>query len=121
MPIHHRAPIIIAQGISKLFPYAKRAKVFEDKVWKGLYPHKGSRYVVRGSLVAGDIAGTLYRDSIDGTDYAPNVSTPYKQDQTRHRRGRWSSYSNSKRHKRCRCRRQSRSSYTKSSSNRRRR
>ncbi len=101
--------------------FISQGRKYEDKVWRGLYPHKSSRWVVRGSLVTGEIAGSIYRSGEPPEVYGPNVQYPSgKQDQARHRQFR-NSNRYSIRNKSCRCRRQSRSRKSYSSSNRFRR
>ncbi len=56
MVIQRIAPEIFKYASRYIPRFAYKAKRFEDKMWKGLYPHKSSRWIVRGSLLAGDAA-----------------------------------------------------------------
>ncbi len=77
-----------------------KAKRYEDKVWKGLYPHKGSRWAVRGSLVAGDVARQLYNQGTTPFESGQTpTNNPYKKGNSRFNTSRGSR----RRKKYCRC------------------
>ncbi len=105
MPRHLMTGLRIGQEISKYaVKYLPKFKRYEDRIWKGLYPHKSSRWVVRGSLVAGDVARQLYNEGstpFEGGQIPTN--NPYKKGNSRQyipRRNRRNKYNRN----RCNCR-----------------
>ncbi len=118
MPRHLAIATAIGTGIYSLarnqgIKYALRLKNKEDKLWKGLYPHKGSRWIVRGSIAAGDLA----RQIKDSDNPEMDAQIPFKQStpgsSNKARRGRGG---NSGRYTKCRCgpnRNRGRSSFSK--------
>ncbi len=113
MPIHHRIPIIISQGISRLAPVGSKVlqsdKLLLNQAWKG-YKHKSSIVGgIRTGLFAGSVIGPFINKSADNPEvygpqdvYEPKTSSPY---QARSGRGGFSNkYNKHKRfNRKCRC------------------
>ncbi len=90
MPIHHRIPGIIGQGISRFAPTGKKLfesdKLVLNKAWTG-FKHKSSIVGgIRTGLFAGGTVGQFIRDSdnpeMDAQIPFSNGSSPYSQNKT---------------------------------------
>ncbi len=80
MPVHHRVPIIISQGISKYGkPYANRILNAEgaglNYAWKG-FKHKSS---IVGGIRTGLLGGAIAGNFINSDDQGNNYGIPFKQ------------------------------------------
>ncbi len=107
MPIHHRIPGIIGQGISKYAPAARNVlssdKLVLNRAWTG-FKHKSSIVSgIRTGLFAGGAIGSFIRESdnpeMDAQVPFFNGSKAYKSSKTRGGRGGYR-----RRYTKCRCR-----------------